>query len=134
MKKQIALISIALLSIVAVGCGSSGSTKTENPTTTTSRSKATTTTTTTFKKSSGEDAYVANMKTIFPKASRSELIDLGETTCEAIDESGSVSATLLKIASDPDWSDMLYEAGFTIGASVEYFCPEYKEEVLRLLK
>jgi hypothetical protein len=130
MKKQIALISIALFSIVAVGCGNSDSTKTENPTTTTPRNK----TTTTFKKSSGEDAYVASMKTILPRASRSELIDLGETTCEAIDESGSVSATLLEIASDPDWSDMLYEAGFTIGASVEYFCPEYKEEVLRLLK
>ncbi len=131
MKKQIALISIALLSIVAVGCGSSGSTKTENPTTTTSRSK--TTTTTTFKKSSGEDAYVANMKTIFPKASRSDLIDLGKTTCAAIDESGSVSATLLKIANDPDWSDMMYEAGFSIGASVEYFCPEYMDEVLELI-
>ena len=130
MKKQIALISIALFSIVAVGCGNSDSTKTENPTTTTPRNK----TTTTFKKSSGEDAYVASMKTILPRASISELIDLGETTCEAIDESGSVSATLLEIASDPDWSDMLYEAGFTIGASVEYFCPEYKEEVLRLLK
>jgi hypothetical protein len=130
MKKQIALISIALFSVVAVGCGNSDSIKTETPTTTTPRNK----TTTTFKKSSGEDAYVASMKTILPRASRSELIDLGETTCEAIDESGSVSATLLEIASDPDWSDMLYEAGFTIGASVEYFCPEYKEEVLRLLK
>ena len=130
MKKQIALISIALFSIIAVGCGSSESAKTENPTTTTSINK----TTTTFKKSSGEDAYVASMKTILPRATRSELLDLGETTCEAIDESGSVSATLLEIASDPDWSDMLYEAGFTIGASVEYFCPEYKEEVLKLLK
>lgn len=131
MKKQIALISIALFSIIAVGCGNSESAKIENPTTTTSRNK---TTTTTFKKSSGEDAYVASMKTILPRATRSELLDLGETTCEAIDESGSVSATLLEIASDPDWSDMLYEAGFTIGASVEYFCPEYKEEVLKLLK
>ena len=130
MKKQIALISIALLSIIAIGCGSSESAKTENPTTTTSRNK----TTTTLKTSSGEDAYVANMKTIFPKASRSELIDLGKTTCAAIDESGSVSATLLKIANDPDFSDMMYESGFTIGASVEYFCPEYMDEVLELTK
>jgi hypothetical protein len=130
MKKQIAIISIALFSIVAVSCGSSDNTKTGNPTTTDPRSK----TTTTFKKPSGEDAYVASMKTIFPRASKSELIDLAETTCEAIDESGSVSATLVEIASDPDWYDMLYEVGFTIGASVEYFCPEYREEVLKLIK
>ena len=131
MKKQIALISIALFSIVAVSCGSSDSTKVEDPTTTISRNK---TTTTTFKKSSGEDTYIASMKKILPTATRAELIDLGKTTCDAIDESGSVSATLLRIARDPDWSDMMYEAGFTIGASVEYFCPEYMDEVLRLVK
>ncbi len=127
MKKQIALISIALFSIIAVGCGSSDNTKTENTTTTTS---APTTTTTVY---SALDSYVSSAKTSLPNATRAELIKIGQQSCTVIRAYGSVELAIIGIASDPTWTtEAARTAGYIMGLAIPLFCPEYTAEAQRI--
>ena len=127
MKKQIALISIALFSIIAVGCGSSDNTKTENTTTTTS---APATTTTVY---SALDSYVSSAKTRLPGATRTELIEVGQQSCTVIRAYGSVELAIIGIASDPTWTtEAARTAGYIMGLAIPLFCPEYTAEAQRI--
>lgn len=126
MKSKLAVLIILASSAFAVAC--SPSTDTPASPTTTYR------TTTTVSQSVLIDAYVSAMREYFPRASRSELISLGKTACDVLDEAGSVSMAFADIATDPSWRGMEESAGYTIGVAVPVFCPEYLPELKRLLK
>lgn len=132
MKIKIAALTVACFALLASACGSSPS-KEEVVNTTTTAPKATTTIPKTTTTSAPLiDAYVEVMRDYFPGASRSELIDLGKTACEVIDESGSITSALISIATDPSWAGMEEMAGYTIGVSVPVFCPRYMPELNRI--
>jgi hypothetical protein len=126
MKTKIAALTVACFALLAAACGSSSSEEAVSTTTTTYR------TTTTLV--SLTDVYVDAMRDYFPGASRSELIDLGETACDAVDEAGSVTSALINIATDPSWAGMEEAAAYTIGASIPVFCPRYTNELNLLVR
>jgi hypothetical protein len=81
------------------------------------------------------DVFVETMKTQYPSSSRSEIISLGQTACDAIRSFGSVLDTFLAIAEDDSWStEEAGDAGFTFGAAVPAFCPEFQAEMDDLAK
>lgn len=126
MKTKIAALTVACFALLAAACGSSSSKESVSTTTTTYK------TTTTSKNMT--DAYIDAMRDYFPGASRSELIDLGKTACDVIDEAGSVTSALIDIATDPSWIGMEESAAYTIGASIPVFCPRYTAELNRLVR
>jgi len=127
MKTKIAALTVACFALLAAACGSSSSEETVSTTTTTTYRTTTTSVSLT-------DVYVDAMRDYFPGASRSELIDLGETACDAVDEAGSVTSALIDIATDPSWAGMEEAAAYTIGASIPVFCPRYTNELNLLVR
>ena len=116
------ICAVALMAGLAIGCESS-----ESTTSTADTVKATTTT---VAKASPTDAFVNAMKVKYPNSSRTQLIDLGETSCEVIDAFGSVEEAIFAIAEDPTWDrEMANNAGYTFGAAIPVFCPEYLAEL-----
>jgi hypothetical protein len=80
-----------------------------------------------------EAAFVSVMREQFPYetagVSDSEIIRLGETTCEFISSyNGDIEGALTFLITPPDAVDPLF-ASFTIGASVPAFCPEWQSAV-----
>lgn len=127
------VIGICIASTVLfIGCGkNSSSLDSAQSTTSTTVYK---TTTTAKPKNTLMDAYYESMSVYFPRATKAELLDIGEKACDMIDAYGSVSATILAISTDPDFVDMQYEAGVAIGSAIPTLCPEYQAELLRLVK
>lgn len=118
--------AVTLMATLAIGCESSD--KTASPATT---AKATATTVT---KASPTDAFVNSMRTKFPNAPRADLIEIGQASCDVIDAFGSVSEAMIAIAIDPTWDrEMAGDAGFTFGAAIPVFCPEYEAELKALV-
>ena len=118
MKYKIAAAVVIISTLLLGACGSSS----KSDTTTTPSLPRTTTTVQSFPT---ESDFVNVMRTRFPGASRSDLISLGKTACDLLDEVGSLSMAILVIATDPSWAGMEEDAGFTIGAAIPVFCPEY---------
>jgi hypothetical protein len=57
---------------------------------------------------------------------------LGKTSCETIQSFGSVTATLIEIALDPDWTmEMAEDAAAMFAISVPAFCPQFQSEIDR---
>jgi hypothetical protein len=127
MKKLLVALTLVLAAAALSAC-SSESTSSSPP------SSAYRPTTTTISKASLVDAYVDAMRDYFPRASRSELIDLGQTACDTIDEAGSLAGAVVDILSDPSWAGMEEAAGYTFGVSIPVFCPEYTAELNRLIR
>jgi hypothetical protein len=120
-----ALCAVVVMAVPLIGCESSETTGTTAP------EKVTTTT---AKKASAIDVYVASMKVKYPNSSDAQLIDLGKTSCEVIDAFGSVADAIFAIAEDPTWDrEMALNAGYTFGAAVPVFCPEYTAELKALV-
>lgn len=121
-----ALCAVVIMAVPLIGCESSDTKETATT------NKATTTTT--AKKSTSVDAYVASMKVKYPNSSSETLIDLGKTACDVIDAFGSVSDAMIAIATDPTWDrEMAGNAGYTFGAAVPVFCPQYTAEIKALV-
>lgn len=124
------IIALVALITITVGACSSQSPSSSTPTNELQGSRQTTTTVP--KPVASVDEYVASMRTIFPYDSRATLIDLGKQACALIDAAGSVSAATLAILGDPAFIGLEYEAGYTMGAAIETFCPEYIKELRQL--
>ena len=126
MKIKIAALTVAGFALLVTACGASSSKEVVSTTTTTYKTTTTSVSLT--------DVYVDAMRDYFPGASRSELIDLGKTACDVIDEAGSVTSALIDIATDPSWAGMEESAAYTIGASIPVFCPRYNAELNLLVR
>jgi len=129
--KHIITICIAS-SILFIGCGKN-ETSAPNSTVATSSTTVYKSTTTVKPKNTLMDIYFENMSEYFPKATKAELLDIGEQACAVIDAFGSVSSALAAIATDPDFANMQYEVGITIGSAVPVLCPEYEAELRRIV-
>jgi len=128
-KNKISIALIGLLSVVAIGC-SSGETSTPVEVTTTTTAKVVTPTT--LKQSTLTDIYVDIMQERYPSASRTTLIELGQSACDVIEMYGSVSAAIVGMAQDPEFAEMATDIGYTFGVAVPVFCPKYKAEIDRI--
>lgn len=78
-------------------------------------------------------AFVSVMRDEFPYdtagVSDREIVLLGQTTCQMLDQyNGDIEGLLTFLITPPDAVDP-YFASFTIGASVVAFCPDYQDEV-----
>jgi hypothetical protein len=131
-KLKAVLAGTAITAVALAGCGAaetkSSTSATSAPTTSTTIVKKQTTTTLASKDILIE-AYVLAMKDYFPGASRSTLIDLGQTACTVIRTQGSVLDAMLAVADDPSFRGMEEAVGYTFGAAVPVFCPQYQDEV-----
>jgi len=80
-----------------------------------------------------DEAYVSTVRTLAPKMSRSatdaELIDLGKTTCLALDELNGDTEALFYVLYDKDPNLDYGEVGAIVGASITAYCPEYSSEI-----
>lgn len=73
-------------------------------------------------------AFIQIMQPKFPGASRAKLIELGHTMCDTVRAwGGNIDALLQAMAPTSDDPSLL---GYTIGASVSTFCPEFDIEDL----
>jgi len=80
-----------------------------------------------------DEAYVSTVRTLAPKMSRSatdaDLIDLGKTTCLALDELNGDTEALFYVLYDKDPNLDYGEVGAVVGASITAYCPEYSSEI-----
>lgn len=128
-KNKISIALIGLLSVVAIGCSSG---KTSAPVETTTTTTAKVVTPTTLKQSTLIDIYVDTMQERYPAASRTKLIELGQSACDVINIYGSVSAAIVGMSQDPEFAEMASDIGYTFGVAVPVFCPQYEAEIRRI--
>ena len=131
---------IAVTAIAGAALLSACGTKSSDATYTSSNKPASTTTTvqrttsTTISKTIMEDAFVEATRDLYPGLSRAKAIELGKTTCDTIDQFGSVEQTVTAIIASGDFVGMESDVGYMMGVSIPVFCPEYLAEAERLFK
>jgi ABC-type glycerol-3-phosphate transport system substrate-binding protein len=135
-KKYLGGITAAL--VLTVGLAACGSrTETSTPSTPSTKAPATTTTTENVFESASQseliDALVEVYQEEFPGTSRSTVIDVAKTACEAIEAQGSIVDAMAAIAVDPDIdATMAGDMAFVMGVSVPVYCPQFLPELNRL--
>ena len=116
---------VAGLGLAVIGCGSGQGTITTPDTI-----QRATTTTSPYSKS--VNRFLLQARDLYPRSDDETLISLGETSCETIQSFGSVTATLIEIALDPDWTvEMAGDAAAMFAISVPAFCPQFQSEIDR---
>lgn len=116
---------VAVLGLAVIGCGSSQGTITTPDTI-----QRATTTTSPYSKS--VNRFLVQARDLYPRSDDETLISLGKTSCETIQSFGSVTATLIEIALDPDWTmEMAEDAAAMFAISVPAFCPQFQSEIDR---
>lgn len=131
-KLKAVLAGTAITAVALAGCGAAetkSSTSATSPSTTSTTIAKKQTTTTLASKDILIEAYVSSMKSEFPGASRSTLIELGQTACVVIRTQGSVIDAMVAVAKDPSFRGMEEAVGYTFGTAVPVFCPEYQDEI-----
>jgi len=139
MKKTLSIASAVLLMVGLTGCSSSGThaidpepmptyTETAEPTPTFTPKP---TPTHTYTK---DEIFISVIRNQYPYYanlySDSELVKLGSLTCTYFDDGGTFEALAYYLVTNIDASEDAYSfMGFTIGAAVATYCPEYTYKV-----
>ena len=80
-----------------------------------------------------DEAYVQTVRSLAPGMSRgatdAELIDLGKTTCRALDEVNGDTDLLFEVLYSQEPGLDYGEVGAVVGASIIAYCPEYSDQI-----
>jgi hypothetical protein len=124
MTRKIAAILAAAALAISLGACSDDTDSGANPTVTITEEAPAPT---------GDEVFVATVRENAPNMSRgasdADLIELGETTCQALDTLGGDPEALFYALYEEDPTLDYGEVGALVGASISVYCPEYSGQI-----
>lgn len=126
MRHQLAaVLATAALALTACTAADTDSTTADKPTTASSQPASSTP-----KHSSAENAFLITTRAKIPalkKVPDDQILDLGHSSCDAIDAGNSPAAVAAKAEEGLQIGDA--NSGYIVGAAVAQFCPKHKSEL-----